>query len=160
MKVQECFEFLLKERKIQNDKIDFTVDYCRLLSMVAFKDEFDEKAFNELANNNEDDFLLFEIKEDKQIVFNGAPSIAQSACKYNRDESDFFVDQLCEADDLEQLHSRIYVDGRPCPIKKTLALLGLSRNAFYKQLSSAGARCEINGHIVERVHIWQTKINI
>lgn len=160
MKAQECFEFLMNERKIQNDKIDFTVDYCRLLSMVAFKDEFDENVFDELTGNKEDDFLLFEIKEDKEIVFNGAPYFAQSTCKYEREESDFYVEQSCEADDLEQLHSRIYVDGHPCPIKKTLALLGLSRNAFYKLLSSAGDKHEINGHIVERVHIWKTKINI
>lgn len=158
MTIRDYFDLLLDERKTQNEKVDFTVDYCRLLCMVAFKDEFDDDVFNELAANKEDNFMLFKINEDKEIVFNGDHSFSIDT-KYEREESDFYVEQFCEADELEQLHSRICVDGHPYPIKKTLALLGLSRNAFYKKLSYVGDKCKINGHVVERVYNLQTKIN-
>lgn len=153
MTAKQCFDFLLSERKRQNEKIDFTVEYCRLLCMIYFKSDYDEKVFNEFANNKKDKTVLFKISEEKEIVFKGKAELATELCKYERDESEFFVDQFCEADAVMQLHSRIYVDGVKLPLVKAVEILGLTKKTFYKFVPTIGKQYEVNGHIVERVLI-------
>ena len=154
MTAKQCFEFLLSERKRQNEKIDFTVEYCRLLCMIYFKSDYDEKVFNEFANNKKDKTVLFKIDDEKDIVFKGKAELTTELCKYERDESEFFVDQFCEADAVMQLHAKIYIDGVKSSIVKALEILELkNRRDFYAIVKVIGKQYEINGHIVERVLI-------
>ena len=153
MTAKQCFEFLLSERKRQNEKIDFTVEYCRLLCMIYFKSDYDEKVFNEFANNKKDKTVLFKIDSEKDIVFKGKADLATELCKYERDESEFFVDQFCEADAVMQYHSRIYIDGKKYLLKEAVVILNLTKKTFYNFVPTIGKQYEVNGHIVERVLI-------
>lgn len=152
MTSKECFEFLLSERKRQNDKIDFTVEYCRLLCMIKFKKDFDEKVFDKFAKNKKDRTILFKINENKEIVFKGETGFETETSVYERTEEDFFVDQFCEADSAPQLHAKIYIDGKKSSIVKALEILELkNRRDFYEIVTEIGKQYEINRHIVERV---------
>jgi len=153
MTSKEYYQFLLTERKRQNDRIDFTVEYCRLLCMIKFKKDFDEKVFNKFTKNKKDRTILFEINEEKEIVFEGEIDFETETSFYERTEEDFFVDQFCEADAVMQLHSRIYVDGVKLPLVKAVEILGLTKKTFYKFVPTIGKQYEVNGHIVERVLI-------
>ncbi len=153
MNAQDYFEFLLSERKRQNAKLDFTVDYCYLLCRYYFKEKFDEQIFKELSNSKKGNFVLFEINSDNTIIFRGSSKLKRELSKYEREESDFFVDQFCEADAVMQYHSRIYIDGKKYPLKEAVVILNLTKKTFYNFVPTIGKQYEVNGHIVERVLI-------